>query len=132
MLLQRPFRTLAFFVVLPMTLERMSTDLKLDDAQRDKVKDFLRVRREKFIELVDSAPAAEPDAEPPGARRAAPRRARARRSPRPRTRRLARAAGLDRPRRSLGMAPWRPAFSSSTMKSTPARACSRRSPRTTT
>jgi hypothetical protein len=55
-LLQRPFRTLAFFVVLPMTLERMTTDLKLDDAQRDKVRDLLRVRREKFIELVDSAP----------------------------------------------------------------------------
>jgi hypothetical protein len=55
-LLQRPFRTLAFFVVIPMTLERMTTDLKLDEPQRDKVKDLLRVRREKFIELVDSAP----------------------------------------------------------------------------
>jgi hypothetical protein len=56
MLLQRPFRTLAYFVVIPMTLERMSGDLKLDEQQRDKVKDLLRVRREKFIELVDSAP----------------------------------------------------------------------------
>ena len=56
MLLQRPFRTLAYFIVLPMTLERMATELKLDEAQRDKVKDLLRVRREKFIELVDSAP----------------------------------------------------------------------------
>jgi hypothetical protein len=55
-LLQRPFRTLAYFVVLPMTLERMNNDLKLDEAQRDKVRDFLRARREKFIELVDSAP----------------------------------------------------------------------------
>jgi hypothetical protein len=55
-LLQRPFRTLGYFVVIPMTLERMSMDLKLDDAQRAKVKDFLRVRREKFIELVDSVP----------------------------------------------------------------------------
>jgi len=55
-LLQRPFRTLAFFVVIPMTLDRMSTELKLDDAQRGKVKDLLRVRREKFIELVDSSP----------------------------------------------------------------------------
>jgi hypothetical protein len=55
-LLQRPLRTLAFFVVVPMTLDRMSTELKLDDAQREKVKDFLRVRREKFIELVDSVP----------------------------------------------------------------------------
>jgi hypothetical protein len=53
-LLQRPLRTLAYFVVLPMTLDRMVTELKLDDAQRDKVRDFLRVRREKFIELVDS------------------------------------------------------------------------------
>jgi hypothetical protein len=55
-LLQRPFRTLAFFVVIPMTLERMTNDLKLDETQRDKVRDLLRVRREKFIELVDSAP----------------------------------------------------------------------------
>jgi hypothetical protein len=55
-LMQRPFRTLAFFVVIPMTLERMTSDLKLDDAQREKVRDLLRVRREKFIELVDSAP----------------------------------------------------------------------------
>jgi len=55
-LLQRPMRTLAFFVVLPMTLERMNSELKLDDHQREKVKDLLRVRREKFLELVDSAP----------------------------------------------------------------------------
>jgi hypothetical protein len=55
-LLQRPFRTLSFFVVVPMTLDRMSNELKLDEAQREKVRDFLRVRREKFIELVDSSP----------------------------------------------------------------------------
>jgi hypothetical protein len=55
-LLQLPFRTLAFFVITPMTLERMSNELKLDETQRDKVKDLLRIRREKFIELVDSAP----------------------------------------------------------------------------
>lgn len=55
-LLQRPFRTLAFFVVIPMTLDRMGGELKLDDVQRGKVKDFLRIRREKFIELVDSSP----------------------------------------------------------------------------
>ncbi len=55
-LLQRPFRTLAYFVVVPMTLDRMSTELNLDEAQRGKVKDFLHVRREKFIELVDSSP----------------------------------------------------------------------------
>ncbi len=55
-LMQRPYRTLAFFVVVPMTLERMTTILKLDDGQRGKVKDLLRVRREKFIELVDSVP----------------------------------------------------------------------------
>jgi hypothetical protein len=55
-LLQRPFRTLYYFIVLPMTLERMSSELSLNDAQREKVKDFLRVRREKFIELVDNAP----------------------------------------------------------------------------
>jgi hypothetical protein len=55
-LLQRPFHTLAYFIVIPMTLERLTNELKLDDAQRGKVRDFLRVRREKFIELVDSSP----------------------------------------------------------------------------
>ena len=55
-LLQRPFRTLSFFIIVPMTLDRMSAELKLDEAQREKVRDFLRVRREKFIELVDSSP----------------------------------------------------------------------------
>jgi hypothetical protein len=55
-LMQRPFRTLAFFVVVPMTLDRMTNDLKLDETQHEKVRDFLRVRREKFIELVDSSP----------------------------------------------------------------------------
>jgi hypothetical protein len=55
-LMQRPFRTLAFFVVIPMTLERMGGELKLDDVQKGKVRDLLRVRREKFIELVDTAP----------------------------------------------------------------------------
>jgi hypothetical protein len=55
-LLQRPFRTLSFFIIVPMTLDRMSTELKLDEPQREKVRDFLRVRREKFIELVDSSP----------------------------------------------------------------------------
>ena len=56
MLLQRPFRTLAFFVVLPMTLDRLTAELKLDEAQRGKVNDLLHVRREKFIELVDNSP----------------------------------------------------------------------------
>jgi len=56
MLLQRPFRTLAFVVVVPMTLDRLAAELKLDEAQRGKVRDLLHVRREKFIELVDSSP----------------------------------------------------------------------------
>jgi hypothetical protein len=55
-LLQRPFHTLAYFVVVPMTLDRLTNQLKLDETQRGKVRDFLRVRREKFIELVDSSP----------------------------------------------------------------------------
>jgi len=55
-LLQRPFRTLAFFVVVPMTLDRLSNELKLNEAQRGKVNGLLHVRREKFIELVDSSP----------------------------------------------------------------------------
>jgi hypothetical protein len=56
MLLQRPFRTLAYFVVVPMTLDRMATELRLDETQRGKVRDLLHARREKFIELVDSSP----------------------------------------------------------------------------
>jgi hypothetical protein len=55
-LLQRPFRTLSYFIVIPMTMERMNSELKLDAVQKPKVRDFLRVRREKFIELVDSSP----------------------------------------------------------------------------
>jgi hypothetical protein len=55
-LMQRPFRTMAYFIVIPMTLERMSSELKLDEPQREKLKDLLRVRREKFIELLDSVP----------------------------------------------------------------------------
>jgi hypothetical protein len=55
-LMQRPMRTLAYFVVLPMTLDRMNSVLKLDEVQQGKVRDLLRVRREKFLELVDSAP----------------------------------------------------------------------------
>jgi hypothetical protein len=55
-LMQRPLRTLAYLVIVPMTLERMTNDMKLDEAQSGKVKDLLHVRREKFMELVDSSP----------------------------------------------------------------------------
>ncbi len=55
-LMQRPYRTLAYFVVIPMTLERMGAEMKLDEGQKAKVKDLLRARREKFIELMDSLP----------------------------------------------------------------------------
>jgi hypothetical protein len=34
----------------------MTSELKLDEAQRGKVNDLLHVRREKFIELVDNSP----------------------------------------------------------------------------
>jgi hypothetical protein len=34
----------------------MTNDMKLDEAQSGKVKDLLHVRREKFMELVDSSP----------------------------------------------------------------------------
>jgi hypothetical protein len=55
-LMQRPLRTMSFMVIVPMTLDRMTNDLKLDEIQQGKVRDLLRVRREKFLELVDSAP----------------------------------------------------------------------------
>jgi hypothetical protein len=55
-LLQRPVDSLVGVVVVPMRLDQLTQRWKLDDSQREQVRDLLRVRREKFLELVDSAP----------------------------------------------------------------------------
>jgi hypothetical protein len=53
---QRPLYKLLWIVVVPLRLDSTTRDLKLDDAQREKVRELLRVRREKFLQLVDSSP----------------------------------------------------------------------------
>jgi hypothetical protein len=55
-LLQKPVDSLVLAVVVPMRLDQLTQRLKLDDGQRERVRDLLRVRREKFLELIDSAP----------------------------------------------------------------------------
>jgi len=55
-LLQRPMRALLSRIVVPMGLDQLNHELKFDEAQLPRVRDLLRVRREKFLELVDSSP----------------------------------------------------------------------------
>ena len=43
-------------VVVPQKLEWTANDLKLDDGQKEKMREILRVRRDKFLALVDSSP----------------------------------------------------------------------------
>jgi hypothetical protein len=53
---QRPLYKLLAVVVVPQKLEWLANDLKLDDAQKEKAREILRIRREKFLALVDSSP----------------------------------------------------------------------------
>jgi hypothetical protein len=53
---QRPLYKLLAVVVVPQKLEWLVGDLKLDDAQKEKVREILRVRRDKFLALVDASP----------------------------------------------------------------------------
>jgi hypothetical protein len=53
---QKPLYKMLAIVVVPMRLEWNTRDLKLDGAQREKLRDILKERRRKFIELVDSSP----------------------------------------------------------------------------
>lgn len=43
-------------VIVPSTLDRLSTELKLDQAQKAAVQSLLLKRRAKFLELVDTSP----------------------------------------------------------------------------
>lgn len=54
--LQQPPQRLFRMVVLSRELDEMTQDLKLDEAQRGRVLDLLRQRREKFLSLVDQVP----------------------------------------------------------------------------
>jgi len=53
---QRPLYKLLAVVVVPQKLHWLANDLNLDAAQREKARQILLVRREKFLALVDSSP----------------------------------------------------------------------------
>ena len=53
---QRPLYKLMAVVVVPQKLEWLANDLKLDAEQKQKAGEILRVRREKFLALVDASP----------------------------------------------------------------------------
>ncbi len=51
-----PLQKMLAIIVVPMRLGWTTHDLKLDKAQQEKLREILRVRRDKFIALVDSSP----------------------------------------------------------------------------
>ncbi|MEO7599983.1 MAG: hypothetical protein ABIV50_13685 [Opitutus sp.] len=53
---QRPLYKLMAVVVVPQKLKWLANDLKLDAAQKEKAGEILRLRRDKFLALVDSSP----------------------------------------------------------------------------
>lgn len=53
---QKPLYKMLAIVVVPMRLEWNSRDLNLDEAQKAKLLQILRARRDKFIALVDASP----------------------------------------------------------------------------
>ena len=53
---QRPLYKLMAVVVVPQKLAWLANDLKLDAAQKEKAGEILRMRREKFLALVDASP----------------------------------------------------------------------------
>ena len=53
---QRPMFHVVDMVVFSLRLDWLIRELKLDEAQREKVRGLLRVRRDRFLALVDSAP----------------------------------------------------------------------------
>jgi hypothetical protein len=52
----RPIRSLPFLVIVPMALDALTGSLGLDEVQRGKVGELLRIRRERFLTLVDGMP----------------------------------------------------------------------------
>jgi hypothetical protein len=53
---QRPLYKLLAVVAVPQRLDWLAHDLKLDDPQKEKAREILRERREKFLALIDSSP----------------------------------------------------------------------------
>jgi hypothetical protein len=53
---QGPLYNVLGSVAISMRLDSLNHDLKLDEAQQAKVQDLLRLRRQKFLTLVDSVP----------------------------------------------------------------------------
>lgn len=53
---QRPLYKMLGIVVVPLRLEWNTRDLKLDETQREQLRQILLHRREKFLALVDSSP----------------------------------------------------------------------------
>jgi hypothetical protein len=53
---QRPLWNALYSVAITWPFDRLNAEYKLDPAQQAKLRDLLRVRREKFLDLVDSTP----------------------------------------------------------------------------
>lgn len=53
---QKPLYKMLGIVVVPLRLEWNTKDLNLDAAQQEKLREILKHRRDKFLELVDSSP----------------------------------------------------------------------------
>ncbi|HTO04205.1 MAG TPA: hypothetical protein VL069_10915 [Opitutus sp.] len=53
---QRPLYKLLAVVIVPQKLDWLASDLNLDDEQKEKAREILLKRREKFLALVDSSP----------------------------------------------------------------------------
>ena len=53
---EQPAQTFLWEVIIPLRLDALTRDYKLDEDQREKVRALLKVRRDKLLELVDSSP----------------------------------------------------------------------------
>lgn len=53
---QRPLWNALYSVAITWPFDHLNHDYKLDEAQQARVRDLLRVRREKFLDLVDATP----------------------------------------------------------------------------
>ena len=56
MLMEQSSRTILWDVVIPLRLDYLTKEYKLDEGQREKARQLLKDRREKVLQLVDSSP----------------------------------------------------------------------------
>jgi len=56
LLREQPSRTISNYVVIPFVLDQQTKRYNLDPDQREKVRALLKVRRDRFLGLVDSSP----------------------------------------------------------------------------